>query len=80
MHRNTECIPKPDITGSAHFGTLAGAFPKRVRKDERLVLAFDRVAHTNWESHLRKTCAFWETVSSRNGDSVGNRLSTYAAR
>jgi hemoglobin len=70
--------PKPDITGRADVERLVNAFYERVRADEMIGFIFDRVARTNWATHLPKMHAFWETVLFRSGGYVGNPLAAHA--
>ncbi|MBE2285187.1 MAG: group III truncated hemoglobin [Prosthecobacter sp.] len=70
--------PKPDIQGRAEIETLVNAFYERVRGDELLGFIFDRVAQTNWTTHLPKMYAFWETVLFRSGGYTGNPLAAHA--
>ena len=69
---------KPDLAGRAEIETLVNAFYDRVRTDEILGHIFDQVARTNWEAHLPKMYAFWETVMFRSGGFVGNPLVAHA--
>lgn len=50
------------------------AFYIRVRVDDLLGFIFDRVAHVDWEIHLPRMYAFWETVMFRTGGFRGNPL------
>ena len=53
---------KPDIALLADIVRLVDAFYERVRADEILGPIFDEVAHTDWNQHLPKMYAFWQTV------------------
>lgn len=53
---------KPDIALLADIVRLVDAFYERVRADEILGPIFDEVAHTDWDQHLPKMYAFWQTV------------------
>lgn len=70
--------PKPDLAGRAGIEMLVNAFYTRVRDDEMLGFIFDKVARTNWETHLPKMYAFWETVMFRSGGFTGNPLAAHA--
>lgn len=70
--------PKPDILGRAQIEQLVNAFYQRVRSDAVLGFIFDRVAQTNWETHLPKMYAFWETVLFRTGGYTGNPIAVHA--
>ena len=69
---------KPDITGRAEIETLVNAFYDRVRGDAVLGRIFDKVAQTNWSTHLPKMYAFWETVLFRTGGFTGNPIAALA--
>ncbi len=69
---------KPDIAGRQEIETLVNAFYQRVQKDELLGFIFDEVARTNWETHLPKMYAFWETVMFRSGGFTGNPIVAHA--
>ncbi|MDZ4402511.1 group III truncated hemoglobin [Prosthecobacter sp.] len=70
--------PNPDLLGRAEIETLVNTFYKRVRSDEVLGFIFDKVAQTNWETHLPKMYAFWETVMFRSGGFTGNPIAAHA--
>lgn len=69
---------KPDINGRPEIEMLVNAFYERVRKDELLGFIFDELARTNWEMHLPKMYAFWETVMFRSGGFTGNPIMAHA--
>ena len=71
-------MDKPDIAGRAEIETLVNAFYDRVRGDEVLGFIFDKLAQTNWTTHLPKMYAFWETVLFRSGGYTGNPLAAHA--
>ncbi len=70
--------PLPDIAGRAEIEQLVNRFYERVRADSMLGFIFDKVAQTNWETHLPKMYAFWETVLFRSGGYTGNPLAAHA--
>jgi hemoglobin len=70
--------PKPDIQGRVEIETLVNTFYDRVRSDEVLGFIFDKIAQTNWEAHLPKMYAFWETVMFRSGGFTGNPIAAHA--
>ena len=74
----TQTVSKSDLDGRAEIETLVNSFYERVRSDEVLGFIFDRVAQTNWEAHLPKMYAFWETVMFRSGGFTGNPLAAHA--
>lgn len=69
---------RSDINGRAEIERLVNAFYERVRTDELLGFIFDRIAQTDWQTHLPKMYAFWETVLFRSGGYVGNPLAAHA--
>ena len=71
-------MTKPDISGRPQIEQLVNAFYQRVRADDLLGFIFDGVAQTNWETHLPKICAFWETVLFRSGGYTGNPVAAHA--
>lgn len=74
----TTTEPTRDIEGRAEIEQLVNRFYDRVRTDEVLSFIFDKVAQTNWETHLPKMYSFWETVLFRSGDYVGNPIAAHA--
>lgn len=68
----------PDLQGRADIEKLVNAFYDRVRTDDLLGFIFDKVAQTNWSTHLPKMYAFWETVIFRSGGYTGNPLAAHA--
>jgi hemoglobin len=69
---------KPDIQGRTEIETLVNTFYDRVRVDDVLGFIFDKVAQTNWQTHLPKMYAFWETVLFRSGGYTGNPIAAHA--
>lgn len=69
---------KPDIAGRTEIKQLVDAFYEKVRRDDLLGFIFDEVARTNWETHLPKMVAFWETVLFGSGGFQGNPLAAHA--
>ena len=70
--------PPADLHGRAEIEQLVNRFYDRVRADNVLGFIFDKVAQTNWEAHLPKMYAFWETVMFRSGGYVGNPIAAHA--
>ena len=70
--------PHPDLAGRPDIETLVNAFYERVRGDALLGFIFDEVARTDWQAHLPKMYAFWETVMFRSGGYTGNPLAAHA--
>ena len=68
----------PDLQGRAEIEQLVNAFYQRVQHDDLLGFIFDEVAKINWETHLPRMYAFWETVIFRSGGFVGNPLAAHA--
>ena len=67
-----------DLEGRAEIEQLVNHFYDRVRGDEVLGFIFNDIAKTNWDTHLPKMYAFWETVMFRSGGFVGNPLAAHA--
>ncbi len=67
----------PDITSRTDIETLVNAFYQRVRGDSELGPIFDQVAQVNWETHLPKMYAFWETVLFGAGTFRGNPIAAH---
>src|SRR6476660_1662963 len=78
MVMNLAPSQKTDIAGREQIEQLVNAFYQRVRGDELLGFIFDQVAQINWESHLPRMYAFWETVLFRTGGYAGNPLAAHA--
>lgn len=74
----TKAEEKPDIAGRPEIERLVNVFYQRVGADETLGFIFNDVAQTDWEVHLPKMYAFWETVLFRSGGYVGNPLAAHA--
>ncbi|HQZ28502.1 MAG: group III truncated hemoglobin [Verrucomicrobiales bacterium] len=70
--------PLPDLAGRTEIEQLVNAFYGRVRSDDLLGFIFDEVAEIDWDSHLPKMYAFWETVIFRSGGYNGNPLAAHA--
>lgn len=70
--------PLSDLAGRADIELLVNRFYQRVRTDNVLGFIFDKVAQTNWETHLPKMYSFWETVLFRSGGYTGNPLAAHA--
>lgn len=67
-----------DLEGRAEIEELVNHFYTRIRADEVLGFIFNDIAKTNWDTHLPKMYAFWETVMFRSGGFVGNPLAAHA--
>jgi hemoglobin len=75
---NTANPQLPDLLGRPDIERLVNAFYEVVRKDAFLGFIFDEVARTNWETHLPRMYAFWETVLFRTGGYTGNPVAAHA--
>ncbi|RYD40948.1 MAG: group III truncated hemoglobin [Verrucomicrobiaceae bacterium] len=67
----------PDILGRPDIEKLVNAFYGKVRADAPLGHVFDGVAKVDWETHLPKIHAFWETVLFRTGNFRGSPLAVH---
>lgn len=70
--------PNRDLEGRAEIEILVNTFYQRVRADELLAFIFERIAGTDWNSHLPRMYAFWEKVLFRTGDYTGNPLAVHS--
>lgn len=70
--------PKHDIEGRADIERLVNHFYGLVRKDKLIGFIFEEVAKVDWDSHLPKMYAFWETVLFGTGNFRGNPLAAHA--
>ena len=75
---NASSTALPDLMGRPEIEQLVNRFYERVRSDAMLGFIFDQVAQTDWNMHLPKMYAFWETVMFRSGGYVGNPLAAHA--
>ena len=78
MNPAPESPPLHDISGRAEIELLVNRFYECVREDKTLGFIFDSVAEVNWDSHLPKMYAFWETVLFKTGGYRGNPLRAHA--
>lgn len=67
-----------DLTGRADIERLVNTFYDKIRADELLGFIFNDLAKTNWETHLPKMYAFWETILFRTGGYTGNPIAAHA--
>jgi len=75
---NWDSLQKPDLADRAGIETLVNHFYTRVRQDEMLGFIFDQIAKVDWDAHLPKMYAFWETVMFRSGGYQGSPLAMHA--
>lgn len=69
--------PKTDIEGRPEIENLVNRFYAKVRQDDLLGPIFDQVAKVNWDEHLPKLYAFWQTVLFGDGGFRGNPLAVH---
>jgi hemoglobin len=67
-----------DILGRDEIVRLVDRFYEKVRDDEKLGFIFDKVAGFDWEAHLPKMYAFWQTVLFRDGGFRGDPIGKHA--
>jgi hemoglobin len=67
-----------DLTSRADIERLVNTFYEKIRADELLGFIFTEVAKTNWETHLPKMYAFWESVIFRSGGYTGSPIAAHA--
>jgi len=63
---------RKEIENEADIKRLVDAFYARVREDELLSPVFEEVAGIDWESHLPRMYAFWETILLNKAGYKGN--------
>jgi len=68
---------KGDILGRREIEILVNRFYDMVRQNAVLGPVFDEIARVNWDEHLPKLYAFWETVLFRTGGYKGNPLAAH---
>lgn len=72
-------MKKPnDIMGRDEIVRLVDTFYGKVRSDEVLGFIFDKVAVIDWDAHLPKMYAFWQTVLFRDGGFRGDPIGKHA--
>lgn len=71
-------MTKTDILGRDEIVRLVDAFYGKVRADETLGFIFDEVAAIDWDAHLPKMYAFWQTVLFRDGGFRGDPIGKHA--
>lgn len=68
----------PDLVDRQGIELLVNSFYETVRQDETLGFIFDKIAGVNWDTHLPKMYAFWETVLFRSGGYKGDPIAAHA--
>ena len=68
---------KNDIQTRGDVELLVNTFYDKVQKDEVLNHIFGTVAKTNWETHLPKMYAFWESILFNAGTFTGNPMQAH---
>lgn len=71
-------MSKTDILGRDEIVRLVNTFYQKVRGDETLGFIFDQVAAIDWDAHLPKMYAFWQTVLFRDGGFRGDPIGKHA--
>ncbi len=71
-------MTKTDILGRDEIVRLVDRFYGKVRDDETLGFIFDKVAAVDWDAHLPKMYAFWQTVLFRDGGFRGDPIGRHA--
>lgn len=67
-----------DILGRDEIVRLVDTFYHKVRSDKTLGFIFDQVAAIDWDAHLPKMYAFWQTVLFRDGGFRGDPIGKHA--
>lgn len=78
ISNDSQAVPPLDLTGRADIERLVNVFYDKVRRDDLLGFIFNDVAKTDWNAHLPKMYAFWETMIFRTGGFIGNPLAAHA--
>ena len=68
---------KPDIQTSEDVVKLVDSFYEKVRKHKELGYIFDEVVKFNWDQHLPKMYAFWESILFQKSDYKGNPMEAH---
>lgn len=68
---------RPDIAGRAEIKILVDRFYDKIRADEVLGPIFNDVAKVDWDVHLPRLYAFWQTVLFGDGGFRGSPLSVH---
>ena len=71
-------MTKTDISGREEIVRLVDTFYGKVRADDMLGFIFDEVATVDWDAHLPKMYAFWQTVLFRDGGFRGDPIGKHA--
>lgn len=71
-------MTRTDIQSRDEIVRLVDTFYSKVRADETLGFIFDEVAAIDWEAHLPKMYAFWQTVLFRDGGFRGDPIGKHA--
>lgn len=69
---------KTDILGRDEIVRLVDNFYYKVRSDDTLGFIFGEVAAIDWDAHLPKMYAFWQTVLFRDGGFRGDPIGKHA--
>ena len=77
LDTNASEITKPDINGRAEIETLVNRFYEKVRGDALIGPVFNDVAKVDWDVHLPRLYAFWQTVLLGEGGFRGNPLGVH---
>ena len=65
---------KPDITGRPEIESLVNRFYEKVRADDLIGPVFNDIAKVDWDTHLPRLYAFWQTVLFGDGGFRGSPL------
>lgn len=69
---------KTDIQGRDEIVRLVDTFYGKVRSDGTIGFIFDEVVKVDWDAHLPKMYAFWQTVLFRDGGFRGDPIGKHA--
>lgn len=74
----SEMVDKKELAGRDEIVQLVDAFYGKIRGDSMLGPIFDEIAQVDWEAHLPKMYAFWQTVLFRDGGFRGDPIGKHA--
>jgi len=69
--------PTTDILGRPEIVRLVDRFYEKVRADDMLGPIFTDIAKVDWDTHLPKLYAFWQTVLFGDGGFRGNPMGAH---
>lgn len=68
---------KKDILNKEDIKNIICLFYSKVKEDKSIGYFFSEVMSTDWDSHLKRMCLFWENVLFYTGEYEGDPLNTH---